>query len=128
MNQRYNQLIYDRNKHLYYRVFTHEKISTGKIEASPNWSICVFNESFVKIHEEIFDMEDYNKFYIFTKIIKKSFWSLFVKKIGWSKISNYLFISFFIIVFFPIQNFIPYIKMCDLFVANDVFSVEISGF
>lgn len=64
MNQRYNQLFYDKKNSLYYRVFSYEKKLNGKIEESEKWSICVFNSNFEKIHEQEFNNKDYYKGYI----------------------------------------------------------------
>jgi hypothetical protein len=64
MNQRYNQFFYDKKNKLYYRVFSFEKEHTGKIEVSKKWSLCIFDSTFTKIHEENFHDDDYFKGYI----------------------------------------------------------------
>lgn len=61
--QRYNQLLYDKSKKLFYRVFTFEKESKGKISFSDKWSISVFNESFDKVYEKVFNYNDYYQGY-----------------------------------------------------------------
>lgn len=64
MKQRYNHLLYDDKNKFYYRVFSFEKENVNKIEYSKKWSICIFDASFKKIHEEFFNDDNYFKGYV----------------------------------------------------------------
>lgn len=62
MKQRYDYLLYDNKNKIYYRAFSFEREGNiGKIEFSKKWSICIFDASFNKIHEEFFNDDDYFK-------------------------------------------------------------------
>lgn len=65
MKQRYNTLLYDEKNKLYYRIFLFEQENNGRIELSKKWSVCVFDASFNKIHEEFFNNDEYFIGYVF---------------------------------------------------------------